>query len=157
MKGGNGMNYEVNKNTLAVIPTGKDRCKILEDKRSYNINKASFKVIEHSCEYFGVSYRSRLEGSKKFIKSRYKSPIVIEETTRIVFFPISSQIQNNNLWISYNNILEYYPLCKKHTTMIRFKNGFKMEIPVSFYSFNNQYLKASRLSAVLAERIFRNC
>ena len=151
------MNYEVNERTLLILPVGKERCKVYEDTRSYNINKSTFKVIEHSCEYFGVSYRSRLEGSKKFIKSRYKSPIVIEETTRIVFFPISSQIQNNNLWISYNNILEYYPLCKKHTTMIRFKNGFKMEIPVSFYSFNNQYLKASRLSAVLAERIFRNC
>ncbi len=151
------MNYEVNERTLLILPVGKERCKVYEDTRSYNINKSTFKVIEHSCEYFGVSYRSRLEGSKRFIKTRYKSPIVIEETSRLVFFPLSSPQNKSNYWISYNNVLEYYPaLHRKNHTMVRFKNGLRLEVPVSFYSFNNQYLKASRLSAVLAERLFRN-
>lgn len=147
------MDYEVNKRTLAVIPAGAGRCKVVEDVRSYNLNKTSFKVIEHSCEYFGVSYKSRLQGSQKFIKTRYKAPIVIEESARLVFIPISSPTKGNTLWISYNNIVDFYPSRnKKSVTIIRFNNGFKMEIPVSFYSFNNQYLKASRLSAVLANR-----
>ena len=150
------MNYEVNENTFAIVPTSDNKCRVVEDKRTYNINKSSFKVIEHSCEYFGVSYQARLEGSQKFIKTKYKSPIIIEESSRLVFFPISSSSRENTVWISYNNIMDYYPSrTKKSVTVIRFKNGLKMEIPVSYYSFNNQYLKASRLSAVVADRIIR--
>lgn len=152
------MNYEVNRRTLAVVPVGDKRCKVLEETRSYNINESSFKVIEHSCEYFGVSYKSRLKGSQKFIKTRYKTPIIIEEVSRLVFIPVSSPTKKNTLWINYNNIIDFYP-CKgkKSVTIVKFKNGFKMEVPVSYYSFNNQYLKASRLSAVLADRISKNC
>lgn len=150
------MKYEVNDKTLVVVPLSEERCKIVESNRCYNVNSSSFKVIEHSCEYFGVSYKARLEGSCKLIKSRYKVPIIVEETSVMVFFPITSQYKNNNFWLCYSNILEYYPCNrKKGNTIIRFKNGFKMEIPVSFYSFNNQFLKASRLSSVISERMLR--
>lgn len=149
------MDYNVNENTLVVIPSGEKRCKVIENKNSYNISKSSFKVIEHSCEYFGVSYKSRIEGSQKFIKTKYKNPIIIEESSRIVFFPISATTKNS-LWISYSNIFDFYPCHnKKGCTTIRFKNGYKMEVPVSFYSFNNQYLKASRLTAILVDRTIK--
>lgn len=152
------MNYEVNGRTLAVVPIGETRCKVLEETRSYNINETALRVIEHSCEYFGVSYKSRLRGSQKFIKTRYKTPIIIEEVSRLVFIPVSSPTKKNTLWISYNNIIDFYPSkVKKGVTIVRFKNGFKMEVPVSYYSFNNQYLKASRLSAILSDRIIKNC
>ena len=128
------MKYEVNEKTLAVVPLNEERCKIVEEDRTYNINSSSFKVIEHSCEYFGVSYKARLQGSYKLIKSRYKVPIIIEEASGMFVF---------------NR--------KKGYTVIRFKNGFKMEIPVSFYSFNNQFLKASRLSSVVSNRMLRKC
>jgi len=150
------MEYAINESTLAVIPTENLKCKILEGKKSYNLNNKSFKVIEHSCEYFGVSYKARVQGSYKLIKSRYKVPIIIEEASGMVVFPITSQYKNNNFWLSYSNILEYYPCNrKKGNTVIRFKNGFKIEIPVSFYSFNNQFLKASRLSSVVSDRMLR--
>ncbi len=150
------MNYEVNEKTLAVIPLNDDRCKIVEKSRSYNVNTSSFKVIEHSCEYFGVSYKARLQGSYRFIKSRYKVPIIIEEAIGTVVFPVTSSYKGNSFWLSYSNILEYYPCNKKKgSTVIRFKNGLKMEIPVSFYSFNNQFLKASRLSSVVSDRMLR--
>ena len=102
------MDYEVNQDTLAIIPAGQSKCKILEKRKSYNLNKNTFKVIEHSCEYFGASYKSRLEGSHRYINTRYKTPIVIEESDRVIFFPISSVTRKNTMWISYNNILEYY-------------------------------------------------
>ncbi len=150
------MEYEVNQDTLAVIPAGKAKCKVVEKRKSYNLNKNSFRVIEHSCEYFGASYKSRLEGSHKFINTRYKTPIIIEESSRIIFFPISSVTRDNTMWISYNNVMDYYPSrSHKSVTVLKFKNGLKMEIPVSYYSFNNQYLKASRLSAVVADRIIK--
>jgi len=147
------MEYRVNKKTLAVVPNGNKRCKVLEEKREYNINRTSFKVIEHSCEYFGVSYESRLKGSQKFIKSRYKSPIIIEETSSLVFMPISSTTRSDTLWINYQNIFDFFPsMKKKRTTIVRFKNGLQMEVPVSYYSFNNQYLKAARLCSIITCR-----
>lgn len=150
------MNYEINDHTLAVIPSGSQSCKVMEDSKTYTLNKSSFNVIEHSCEYFGASYISRLKGSRNFIKTKYKAPIIIEESTRVVFFPISSPTKSNAIWISFNNIYDFYPSStKKSTTVIEFRNGFKMDVPVSFYSFNNQYLKAARLSAFVADRIIR--
>lgn len=146
------MHYEINKKTLAIIPSGDNCCKILEGKRRYNLNQASFKVIEESCEHFGVSYKARVKGSQKFIKSRYKAPIIIEETSGIIFIPASSP-RNDTLWISYNNIFDFFPSSKKKsTTIVKFKNGKITEVPISYYSFNNQFLKASRLSSVIANR-----
>ena len=151
------MNYEINSKTFAIIPVSDRNSKIIEEKRNYNLNKTTFKIIEHSCEYFGVSYRSRLESSYRLIKTRYKVPIVIEEATRIIFIPVSVSEEKDNIWVSYNNIKEYYPSeIKKGATVLKFGNGFKMEVPVSFYSFNNQFLKAARLSAILSDRIIRN-
>ena len=147
------MEYRVNDKTLAVLPKKKKKSRILENNKNYDLNISTHKVIEHSCEYFGVSYNSRVEGSSKFIKSRYKTPIIIEETSRLVFFPINSPTKKNALWVSYNNISEYFPCKNQRHTIIKFKNGYKMEVDVSFYSFNQQFLKASRLSAVLNDRI----
>lgn len=148
------MNYEVNERTLALIPmTDGSRCKVIETRRQYNLNTPSFKVIEHSCDYFGVSYKSRLEGSKKITKALYKTPVLIEGSSKLVFFPVKSPTRGDTIWISFNNILEYFPAQKKSSTIIRFNNGYKMEIPVSFYSFNNQYLKAARLCASFYNRI----
>lgn len=148
------MNYQINKRTLALIPIDEgNKCKVIENNRQYNLNMPSFKVIEHSCDYFGVSYKSRLEGSKRITKSSYKSPIVVEESNKTVFFPVKSPSRGDTIWISYNNIFDYYPSQKKSCTIICFNNGYKMEIPSSYYSFHNQYLKASRLCAFFNTRI----
>lgn len=153
-KEGMWLNYEVNKNTLALIPvTEGNKCKVIEERRQYNLNTPSFKVIEHSCDYFGVSYKSRVGGSKKITKAVYKSPVLIEETSKLVFFPVTSPSRGDAMWISYNNILDYYKSSDNTSTIIRFKNGYKLEIPVSYYSFNNQYMKACRLCASLNNRI----
>lgn len=151
------MEYSINESTLAVIPTENLKCRIIEGKKSYTLNNKSFKVIEHSCEYFGVSYKARLEGSKKFINARYKSPIIIEDASRIVFFPITSPSRNNAWWISFNNVKDYYSSStKSKSTVIKFKNGYKLVLPVSYYSFNNQYLKAAHLNMLLTERLLKN-
>lgn len=150
------MDYRINNKTLAIIPSGEHRSKVLEKKKNYEIDTTTFRVIEDSCEYFGQSYASRVKGSFNYIKVKYKSPIIIEEVSRIIFFPISSPKKSNSLWVSYNNIKEYFPVKNKRHTVIKFKNGYKLEIDSSFYSFNQQYLKASRLSAILNERIIKN-
>lgn len=146
------MNYSVNDDTLAIIPNGKNKSNILESQKYFENNNPTKKVIEDSCEYFGVSYNSRVRGSMNIINSRYKTPIIIKDSSRMIFFPVSSPIRTNSLWVSFNNIKDYYPKRNKKKTIIIFKNGYKLEINVSFYSFNQQYLKASKLNSILSIR-----
>lgn len=147
------MKYNVTDETLAVIPNGKHKSNIIENSTYHESNKTTKKVIEDSCEYFGVSYNSRVEGSEKIINTKYKTPIIIEETNRIIFFPISSPSRSNTVWISFNNIKEYYPRKNRKRTVVVFVNEYKMEIDVSYYSFNQQYLRAAKLNSILSNRI----
>ena len=139
------MNYRVSDKTLALLPSGFNNTEAIEKNDNYVVNKPTFRVIEDSCEYFGVNYKSRLEGAIKFVNSKYKTPIIIQEANGIIFFPITSPTRNNTTWISFNNIDSYYPCKNKRNTIVVFKNDFKMYLDISFYSFNQQYLKAAKL------------
>lgn len=142
------MNYRISDETLAVLPISSNNCEIIEKKGNLPLGDMNaMKVIENSCEYFGVNYKNRIKSSYKFINTRYKAPVIIEERLRIIFFPLSSPSNSNNYWISYNNILTYRPSKKKRETIVTFKNGLSMRIPVSYYVFNSQYCKAARLYA----------
>ncbi len=149
------MKYKVNDDTLALIPNGFNSSQVIENKRNYVLDETTFKVIEDSCEYFGVDYKSRVKSSNYFANTKYKSPIIIQETSRLIFFPITSPTRNNTTWISFNNIYDYYPYRNKKKTMVEFKNGFKMQFDISFYSFNQQYLKAAKINSKLMDRNFK--
>lgn len=146
------MKYSINDETLAILPNGKKGSEILEEDNFFASERTTKKVIEDSCEYFGVSYNSRLEGSTNILNTKYKNPIIVEEINRIIFFPVNSPIRSNALWVSFKNIRNYYPTKNKKKTLIEFNNGKTIEIDVSYYSFNQQYLKASKLNSILSNR-----
>lgn len=50
------------------------------------LDENTFKVIEHSCDYFGVKYKSRVSATYKFIKTKYRPPVMIEESSKTIFF-----------------------------------------------------------------------
>lgn len=78
--------YEINSDTLAIIPISDTSSKIIEKNDSFIVNKSATVVIDDSCKYFGSSYYGRHEGTKNLIGVSYKSPIVIEESRNIIFF-----------------------------------------------------------------------
>ena len=69
--------YEINSDTLVIIPCGKNLSKVYEGNDVYLVHKSSFKIIQDSCLFFGCSYEGRREGSKFLIGSEMKIPIVI--------------------------------------------------------------------------------
>ena len=146
------MEYEINKDTLALISRKKENTRVVENNSEYIIDKNTFKIIEHSCEYFGSSYEGRHNGTKNLIGVTHKSPIIIEETKSIIFFPTTSPREKDCTWISLNNILTYRQGSTPKSTLIEFKNGKLIEINVSVGSINNQILRASRLESVLRAR-----
>ena len=75
-------------------------------------------ILNKSCIFYGSSLNGRLKGSKDLLKCRYKLPIIISESNRLIFFPV-----NKYFWINFNMIESFEK--KENHTIITFKNGYK--------------------------------
>lgn len=142
--------YEINSDTLAIVSIDKNVSKIIEMDNIFYVNNSAMEIINDSCKYFGSSYNGRFEGTKKLTGISYKSPIIIEETRNIIFFPTSSPRMNDCNWISLNNILNYTKNDKK--TILVFSNGYNLELDISFNIMENQILRATRLDSIIRKR-----
>ena len=142
-------NYEINEDTLAII-SNYPNTKIYEGNKSYLIKDNTLNIIKKSCEYFGSSYLGRHEGTKSLIGVSHKSPIIIEESREIIFFPTNSPRIYECAWISLKN-LQNYKKGKDNTTII-FNNGHLLNLDISYGSLDNQVLRAARLESVLRLR-----
>ena len=80
----------------------------------------------------------------------YKSPIVVEESNEIIFFPTASPRVEDCHWISLKHVdkLEKNGL----KTKILFKNGQELNLSVSYGSLENQLLRATRLQSIMRDR-----
>lgn len=45
-------NYEINKETLAIIPIEEEISKVIEEEREFIINASVMKIIDDSCKFF---------------------------------------------------------------------------------------------------------
>lgn len=143
--------YEINAETLVILAIDSESCKIIEENDNFIIQLPSTKIIDNSCRYFGSSYLGRFEGSKELLGGTiYKSPIIIEETKEIIFFPTGSARSFKCSWISLNKISHYKR--EDSFTRVYFKNGTSLIIYMSYSSFENQILRASRLESILRQR-----
>lgn len=142
--------YEICKETLAIIPIENYKSKVIERDREFIVDKTPMEIIESSCQYFGSSFLGRLRGTKNLTGITHKSPIIIEETNEIIFFPTSSPRLYECCWISLNNISEYYK--NSDNSVILFDTGYKLSLDISYGSLDNQILRATRLESVLRKR-----
>lgn len=142
--------YEISLETIAIIPMGKKFAKIYEIGETFIIEKTPMEIIEDSCKYFGSSYVGRHEGTKSLIGINYKTPIIIEETNNIIFFPTSSPRFPNCSWISLKHVWKYEKV--ENYSKIYFKNGFCISLEISYGSLQNQILRASLLESKIHNR-----
>lgn len=143
--------YEINDETLAILPDDIWNSIVLEDSGDYEIDKKPLEILDYSCKYFGSSYPGRKEGAKNILNSSYKLPILVEDTKNLVFFPTSSPLDNRCSWISLKNIKAYRKNSNGQTE-VEFKNGKIITIDISYNSFNNQVMRASRLESIIRIR-----
>ena len=146
------MDYEITFDTQVILPMDGKSSKIIENNESYVVNVTPMQILEHSCEYFGSSFDGRREGTKKLLGITHKSPIIVEESRKIIFFPTTSPDRNDCIWINLEKISRYYKSSQKKS-IIEFKNGDIRVFDVSIGSLTNQILRASRLKYILEERI----
>ncbi len=147
------MDYEINEETIAILPMEGNKCRAIEKDNEYFIDTKSFEVIEHSCEYFGSSYSGRQNGTKKLTGLKYKSPILVEESTRLIVFPTHSPRNEECIWLVLGKINKCYPSKLPHMSIVEFSNGDKLELNVSYQIINNQILRATRLKVLIEERL----
>ena len=142
--------YTINKDTLAIIPINDSKSKIYEKGNVIVVKKPVQSIIEENCEFYGSSYSGRKKGTVELIGVTHKSPIVIEDSNNMIFFPTCSPRLAKCSWISLNNIDEYFPY--HSDSVIRFESDLTLQIPVSGKIINNQILRATRLESVLHRR-----
>lgn len=143
--------YEINTDTMLLIPINPYKTKIIERNSTFNINQNCFEILKASCEYFGSSYEVRRKATTKLIGITHKVPIVVEDYTGLIFFPTISPREEKCMWICLQEIKSYYK--EKHKTVIEFHNGYKILLDNSYGSINNQVLRASRLHYVVQRRV----
>ena len=142
--------YEISKQTLAIIALNEETSKIIEEDKEFIINRSSKKIINDSCKFFGSSYEGRFQGTKTMLGISHKSPIIIEESSEIIFFPTSSPRLDMCSWISLNNIKDYYR--DKKNTIINFSCGKVLNLDISYGIIDNQVLRATRLQIILKNK-----
>ena len=145
--------YEINYNTLAIIPINTRVSKVIEKDKNLLVNKKSIEIIDDSCRFFGSTFDGRHQGTKEMIGITYKSPIIIEETQSIIFFPTSSPRYNNCYWIALNKIKSSEKI--DNFSQITFNNDIELSLNISYESLKSQILRATMLESTLKKRI--NC
>lgn len=143
-------NYKINKCTLAIIPIAKNKSKIYEKSNVIIVRKNTEQIIRENCEYYGSSYEGRKKGTTDLIGVTHKTPIIIEDTNNIIFFPTSSPRLKNCSWISLNNLESYEEYDDQ--SILKFENELKIQLPVSNKIIDNQVLRATRLESVSRKR-----
>ena len=142
--------YEINSDTIAIVPIDENISKIYEKEEEYVVYKNSNKIIEDNCKFYGSSYKGRCAGTKYLTGIKSKYPIIIEESRNIIFFPTSSIRNNENIWISLNNIKSYNK--NDLGSKIIFENNKKLDLDISIYSLDNQYCRANLLKVKLYDK-----
>ncbi len=143
-------NYEINENTLALI-FNNYKTIVYEKNRKFIVNKIPNDIIKYSCEYFGCSYKGRVEGTKFLTGVTHKSPIIIEESSEIIFFPIKSPRLDECSWIR-NKYIKKYVKNNVNNCIIVFCDDSKLNINCSYEIINNQVLRSSRLESIIRYR-----
>ena len=143
-------NYKINNKTLAIVPISDNKSKIYENNNVIVVENSVKNLIEENCRYYGSSYEGRKQGTCDLIGVTHKSPIIIEDSAGIVFFPTCSPRLKNCSWISLNNIESYRQY--QTDSIITFQNNLALKIPVSSKIINNQVLRATRLESVHQKR-----
>jgi len=142
--------YEICEETLAIIPFNQKFSKVIEKHNEFVVKQKPMEIINYSCLYFGSSYSGRHSATKYLLGISYKSPILIEESKNIIFFPTLSPRVKECYWLSLNNISNYKN--NNNKTIISFVNGKELEIPISYGSLDNQILRAARLESVIRNK-----
>ena len=144
-------NYEINTETLMIIPLSDEKSKVVEYDGEYIVDMLPLEIIKNSCLFFGCSFEGRRDAVKNMLGIDMKVPILVEDSKNIIFFPITSCIKENSIWISYQNLIKYSKL-DKFSTVLYFYNNKSFNVKVKYNLVDNQVIRCIKLNSLLLKR-----
>jgi len=148
--------HEITPLTMAILPNYEENnaksSHVLEESREYIVHSAPTKVIDNACKFFGSSLKGRIEGTKDISGITHKSPIVVDPSSGMYFFPTASPMNESCSWIAHSHIDQIFPK-ENNQTEILFKNGKRILFDVSYGSMLNQVHRTAQFRYSLEERI----
>ena len=142
--------YEIDLSTLLLMGISEELTKVVCLGEELLIDDNAKNIINYSCKFFGSSLTERINFTKRLINISNKSPIFIEETKNIIFFPLRSTREKVNIWISFNNLESYEQIDKK--TLLKFKNKKEIIVDYSYYIVDNQITRCMMLDYTMKKR-----
>ncbi len=132
--------YEIDMSTLMIMSISENTTRVITIGDDFIVNDNSLSIIDNSCRFFGNSLKERINVTKRLVNISSKSPIIVEESRCILFFPLKSTRNKENIWVSYNNLDKYEKNGDK--TIFNFKCGKTVEIKFSYYIIDNQVTRS---------------
>ena len=132
--------YEIDSSTLILIGLDENKTQVVTIDDDFIINENCKQIVDNSCRYFGSSLIERIKTTNRLVKMASKTPIIIEESRNIIFFPLRSTREKNNIWVSFNNLDTFYK--DNHKTTLKFKNNREISINFSYYIVDNQVTRS---------------
>ena len=115
--------YEIDLSTLILIGIDEYTTKVITTEREF--------IIKESCKKI-----ERNKATNRLVKMASKTPIIVEETRNIIFFPLKSTREKNNIWISFNHLVKYTK--DGQNAILKFDNNKEITIRFSYYIIDNQ-------------------
>ena len=142
--------YEIDLSTLMLIGIDDESTRVVTKDREFIVKENAKKIIDNSCRFFGSSLTDRIKVTNRLINISSKSPIIVEESRNIIFFPLKSTREKNNIWISFNNLEKY--IKNENETVFTFKNGKSISLKFSYYIIDNQVTRSLMLDYEVNKR-----
>ena len=150
--------YIINEDVLCfTADTGKSNgTMVMEKNRKFTVELDCFKLLKKSCRWYGNSYNMQREFIIDKFNYYIKTPIIMSNSDKLLFFPTSSPTSKECIWVCYNNVDRYAKDEYKNYTKIYFKGGKILNINASYTTIDNQITRCIRIEKFLEDRMIRN-
>lgn len=135
--------YEIDLSTLMLIGIDDLSTRIVTFNDDFIVNDDCKNIINESCKFFGSNLTERIKATNRLVRMASKTPIIVEESRNIIFFPLRSTREKCNIWISFNNLEKYEK--EDNYTIFYFKNNKQIKLKFSYYIVDNQVTRSLML------------
>ena len=94
--------YEIDLSTLMLIGIDDESTRVVTLNDEFIVKQSCKKIIDNSCKFFGSSLSDRIKATNRIVKMSMKTPIIIEDTRNIIFFPLKSTREKNSISLNYS-------------------------------------------------------
>ncbi|MDZ5784094.1 competence protein ComK [Marinococcus luteus] len=143
--------YEVNENTMAIVPNFEGEAKsIIWEKDGARIPASCTPtaIIKRGCLRGGSSFEGRSEAVKHYLHIRKKLPVPVNPSEGIYAFPISSLRDPENIWIFYNHVQPGQFVTSDDGTLIQFTDGTSLPTKASTFMIQQQLFRTGHCQSM---------